>query len=165
VTLSCRDEKPVFLTDRQILPIKLNASISQVIKSRCQRAHPALDLSSGSPKDDGTGLETVEALQIEDDASLLFDKTAVADALRASGKDVTRLSMPFVAKATPDSLLVGHAASHAVTDGSASVDMSVDSSPGMSRDVSRRNTVFTAGPRGQFCLLACMRAHCTVITD
>uniref|UniRef100_A0A914VNN2 Uncharacterized protein n=1 Tax=Plectus sambesii TaxID=2011161 RepID=A0A914VNN2_9BILA len=122
--------------------------IQQVIKSRSQRAHPALDLSSGQPADDGSGLETIEALRMDDDASLLFDKAAVADALRASGKDVTRLSMPFAAKATPDSLLVGGSAAHTVTDGgSASLDMSVDSSPGMSRDVSRRNTVFTAGPR------------------
>ncbi len=56
-----------------------------MIKCRAQRAHPALDLvtkGGGEPADDGTGLETIDDLKLDDDATLLFEKYDVAEALK-----------------------------------------------------------------------------------
>lgn len=151
--------------------------VQQVVKQRAQRAHPSLNLLPDGPlsvaatEPERAPLASADddehaALGLEEDASLLFDKGDVADMLKASGKDVQRLAVPFLTKGsmlasflsadgTPNEYSLSRGTDRtdnfAGTTGAPSVNeesalsldmMSIDWTPPDSRHASRRNTYF-----------------------
>ncbi|VDM42272.1 unnamed protein product [Toxocara canis] len=94
--------------------------VQQVVKERAMRSHISLNLLAEgnacgalSEAVDGEGKERA-AVGLEEDASLLFDKSDVAEMLKASGKDVQRFAIPFVTKGN---LLMALAVGDADRDG------------------------------------------------
>ncbi|MFH4973809.1 hypothetical protein AB6A40_000518 [Gnathostoma spinigerum] len=143
--------------------------VQQVVKQRSLSYHASINLlpdplvPEGSNKLPVPDDEDEAALALEEDASLLFEKSNVAEMLKASGKDVQRLLTPLVSKgalmkslSVSDSALIPSGGSivrigdksdnvdsrSLVDDGSLSLDLSMDWSPPSSNYASRRSTIF-----------------------
>uniref|UniRef100_A0A915PVY7 SGTA homodimerisation domain-containing protein n=1 Tax=Setaria digitata TaxID=48799 RepID=A0A915PVY7_9BILA len=145
--------------------------VQQIVKQRSLRAHPSLNLLSDVQTDKGQTKaplafdddEEQAALCLEEDATILFDIDDVSEMLKASGKDVKNLALPFVSKgATLASSLLGNMISSrdwpfrddkiinidgtdtsGIDDNTISIDISIDWSPSESVQTSRKNTLFS----------------------
>ncbi|TKR77001.1 hypothetical protein L596_018054 [Steinernema carpocapsae] len=138
--------------------------VQQVISNRTQKAHPLLHFNEkGLPKQTTLSDGAPSALEIDDDLALQFDKSDLSEALKASGKDVQHLSVPFkVPLGSPnttggapnksalsaaifdltDSFDVSRNSVKEASADDISLDLSIDWSPPGSRRTSRRNTIF-----------------------
>lgn len=109
------------------------------------------DQGKATGGDTAEEVERFELDEIEEIEGMLFDRNDVAECLKAAGKDVSRLSLPFTVTSSK-SAQEGEADQ---ADGRASptlpmagiddvsVDLSVDWTPPQSARQSRRNTVFS----------------------
>ncbi|CAI4231697.1 unnamed protein product [Auanema sp. JU1783] len=121
--------------------------VQQVVSTRAKSGPVGMNLLED---EDGNKEESVSLQGIEEHAGMMFDKNAISEALKATGKDVSRLGMPFTVIATTTNVDADE------TDGcpgtpplttagidDVSVDLSVDWTPPGSARQSRRNTVFS----------------------
>ncbi|CAI5441731.1 unnamed protein product [Caenorhabditis angaria] len=132
--------------------------VQHVVSNRAQRAVSGLNLLAKDPlaneevreaqNDPNNPLKIVEIDAMKDDRGLLFQVDDVAESLKASGKDASRLFMPFGSGGTNKGI-ERNIDGIDTTDGNErgiddiSVDMSVDWTPPGSAKDSRRNTVFS----------------------
>ncbi|VDN04635.1 unnamed protein product [Thelazia callipaeda] len=157
----------------QLLAIpSLCQHVQQIVKQRALRGHPSLNLLLDVQCIKGNSnmapLASVDddeqaALCLEEDATVLFDIDDVSEMLKATGKDVKNLAVPFVSKGTALASTISgdmvvsknwqfrgtdRANNYEATDTSAldentiSLDMSIDWSPSESLQTSRKNTLF-----------------------
>ena len=148
--------------------------VQHVVACRAQRGIPGLNLLlniKDSPMNDdplsstavnGTAENGSAKTITEDDQNLLFNLEDVAESLKASGKDASRLFVPFSMNVNSRKLdgsgdnWQNDLQNFDSTDGrespdgyktvgidDVSVDMSVDWTPPISRKQSRRNTIFS----------------------
>ncbi|CAB3404327.1 unnamed protein product [Caenorhabditis bovis] len=140
--------------------------VQQVVSARAQRGVSGLNLLKKDPLANETPTEIVhsssgnalshkivEVEDLENDRGLLFSIDDIAESLKASGKDVARLFVPFGTSQTKNTGDSEQRTDVDTTDGRSSprtagiddisVDMSVDWTPPASKKGSRRNTIFS----------------------
>ncbi|KAK0416217.1 hypothetical protein QR680_012351 [Steinernema hermaphroditum] len=138
--------------------------VQQVVSNRAQKAHPLVHFNEkGLPKQTTLSEGAPSGLEIDDDLALQFDKSDLSEALKASGKEVQHLAVPFK---IPGSLVGNFTGNRFSVTGTlfevdesndsktqnsstetalddVSLDLSIDWSPPTSKKTSRRNTIFS----------------------
>uniref|UniRef100_A0A1I7XQG4 Non-specific serine/threonine protein kinase n=1 Tax=Heterorhabditis bacteriophora TaxID=37862 RepID=A0A1I7XQG4_HETBA len=161
--------KNFFMICQSNLFPRLTQTLIKVVACRAQRGPVGLDLLSDNetvgPADEIT---RIDLKLISEENGMLFDKNDIAESLKAIGKDVSRLSIPFSASTSKSTEFCdetdGRASSTLPTSNcfyvnfsfmlvlyvtilagidDVSVDLSVDWTPPSSTKQSRRNTVFS----------------------
>ncbi|CAG9534710.1 unnamed protein product [Cercopithifilaria johnstoni] len=148
--------------------------VQQIVKQRALRAHPLLNLLSelqsgkSSPKKAPLACDDDEeqaALCLEEDATILFDINDVSEMLKATGKDVKNLMVPFVSKdatlapsASGDMIIsrdwpfreyekmnnIDGTDTSGIDENTISIDISIDWNQSESAQTSRKNTLFSS---------------------